>query len=76
MKELIQLNEPKLEGDINWIKNVFPEAVKHVEKELILEFVNALYCCIETKTFGEFKNEWVLNLGMFKHQVKKWEEKL
>lgn len=39
------------------------------------EIVEGLNACIETKKYGEFGNEWVINLGMFKHQVKKWEGK-
>ena len=32
----------KLEGDVNWIKNIFPEAVNFIKQELISEFVNDL----------------------------------
>ena len=59
----------KLKGDVNWIKNVFPEAVNFVKQELISEFVRDLqWFDVATMTSEEAdKVEGVLA---------KWEERL
>lgn len=46
----------KLEGDVNWIKNVFPEAVNFIKQELISEFLADLN--EHGTSFGRIIKKW------------------
>ena len=59
-------NYNKLESDVIWIKNIFPEAVNFIKKEIISEFLEDL------KLYHPI-GIWKYNR---KELIEKWEEKL